>query len=253
MPLSKTPLPNDLLTPQNGGTGAVLNRHRYPEFEAVRGEPTYSAQKPQHAMREALAALQIARKCAPAGDRQQVYLGAAAVEILYGRANKRADEKDCDVVGYVLQGSSYGYFLGEGKGAEILKAKQQFDAATNLLSARKTDPGPILGGVIVTPRLRYFEWSPVRKQWIAYIDNLEERHITDRLQQNVVKAKPTLQQDRIYLLDGPEENGLPTWNIVAKASQPFTVYVHDRHPGSTRGTFRPLSLGSGTLEIHYVG
>ncbi|MBV9156253.1 MAG: hypothetical protein JO097_08310, partial [Acidobacteriaceae bacterium] len=166
MPLTKAPLPNDLLAPRNGGTGAVLNRQRYPEFESVRGEPTYSANKPQDALREAFAALQIARKRAAAGARQQVYIGDAAVEMLYGRPNKRPDEKDCDVVGYVLQGTSYGYFLGEGKGADILKAKEQFDAAANLLRARKTDPGPILGAVVVTARLRSFEWSALRKQWV---------------------------------------------------------------------------------------
>ncbi|MBV9154628.1 MAG: hypothetical protein JO097_00065 [Acidobacteriaceae bacterium] len=218
----------------------------------MRGEPAYSANKPQDALREAFAALQIARKRAAAGARQQVYIGDAAVEMLYGRPNKRLEEKDCDVVGYVLQGSSYGYFLGGRRITKKKKAKEQFDAAANLLRARKTDPGPILGAVVVTARLRSFEWSALRKQWVAYVDTAEERHITARLQQNVANAKPTLQQDRIYLLDGPEENGLPTWNIVARGSQPFTVYIHDRHAGSTRGTFRPLILGSGTVEIHYV-
>ena len=71
------------------------------------------------------------------------------------------------------------------------------------------------------------------------------------MQPNVAAVFPSLQQDRIYLVDGPEENGLPVWNIV-KGLQPFTVYVHERRPGTQRGAFRPLNLGTGTLEVHYV-
>jgi hypothetical protein len=251
MPLTKAVLPNDLITLQSGGTTAVLNRQRYSEFAAVTGEPVFAHNQMQDAMREAFAALQIARKRAAAGAQQQVYLGQAAIDMLYGRP-KQEGEKDCDVVGYILQGNSYGYFLGEGKGAGVLDAKKQIDAASDLIRAKTTNPGPVLGAVIVMPRLRYFEWVAARNQWVAYVDNVEERHITARLQQNVAAARPTLQPDRIYLLDGPEENGLPTWNIVAKSPQPFTVYVHDRQPASNRGIFRPLSLGTGTLEIHYV-
>jgi len=250
MPLIPAPLPNDLITLQNGGAEAVLNRQRYPEFQGVQGEPTYSHNKPQDAMREAFAALKVAAKRASSGNRQQIYLGDPAIELLYGRANKKKDEQDCDVVGYVLQGGSYGYVLGEGKGADVLKAKKQLDAALDLIRARKTDPGPVFGAVLVTNRLRYLEWNEVRKQWVAYVNNSEEQHITARLQQNVRIARPTLQQDRVYLLDGSDD-GLPVWNIV-RGPQPFTIYIHDRRPGTERGTFRPLSFGAGTIELHYM-
>ncbi len=250
MPLTPASLPNDLITYQNGGAEAVLNRQRYAEFEAVQGEPAYSQNKPQDAMREAFAALKIAAKRASAGNRQQIYMGDPAIEILYGRANKKKDEQDCDVVGHILQGGSYGYFLGEGKGADILKAKKQLDAAVDLIRAKRKDPGAVFGAVLVTNRLRYLEWNAVRKQWAAYVNNVEEQHITSRLQQNVKTARPTLQQDRVYLLDGPED-GLPIWNIV-KGPQPFTIYTHDRRPGTERGIFRPLGFGAGTIEIHYV-
>ncbi len=250
MPLTPASMPNDLITLQNGGAGAVLNRQRYTEFEAVQGEPTYSQSKPQDATREAFAALKIAAKRASSGTRQQIYLGDPAIEVLYGRSNKKKDEQDCDVVGYVLQGGSYGYFLGEAKGTDIIKAKSQLDAAMERIRAKTVDPGPVLGAVLVTNRLRYFEWHLVRKQWVAYVNNAEEPHITSRLQQNVKNAKPTLQQDRVYLLDGSED-GLPVWNIV-KGPQPFTIYTHDRRPGTERGIFRPLGFGAGTIEVHYV-
>ncbi len=250
MPLIPVSLPNDLITIQQGGAAAVMNRQRYPELEAVQGEPTYSQGNPHGAMREAFAALKIAGKRSAAGTRQKIYMGDPAIEVLYGRANKKKDEKDCDVVGYVLQGGSYGYFLGEGKGAEILKAKEQLDTGADRIRAKTTDPGPILGAVVVTNRLRYLEWNAVRKQWVAYVNNSEEPHITARMQPNVNRAKPTLQADRIYLLDGSED-GLPLWNIV-KGPQPFTIYIHDRRPGTERGIFRPLNFGAGTIEVHYV-
>jgi hypothetical protein len=252
MPLNKALLPNDLITFHDGGRAAVLNRQTYPELQAVEGEPTYSPGSPRGAMREAFVAWKIAGKRAAEGSRQRVYLGDPAIEILYGRIKKKKNERDCDVVGYICYHGSYGYFLGEGKGASIADAKEQFDQAETLLKGRTKEPGPILGAVIAMDRLRYFEWSAIRKQWVAYVDNVEERNITNTLEPNVAKAKPTLQQERIYLLDGPEEYGLPTWNIV-KGHQPFTIYVHDRRPGTERGSFRPVRVGTGPLEVHYLG
>lgn len=249
MPITPIAIPADLITFQEGGAHAVLNRARYPELNAVRGEPTYSQRTPQDAAREAFAGLKVAGKRSASGDRQQISLGDSAVEILYGRQKKK-DEQDCDVVGYVLEGGAYGYYLGEGKGADILKAKKQFDAAIELIKAKKTDPGPVFGAVLVTNRLRYLEWNETRQQWLAYVNNAPEPHITARLQQNIATARPTLQRDRVYLLDGSED-GLPSWNIV-KSAQPFKIYIHERRPGTERGSFRPLPLGNGTIEVYYV-
>lgn len=119
-----------------------------------------------------------------------------------------------------------------------------------LIKAKKTDPGPVLGAVVVTNRLRYLEWNETRQQWLAYVNNAAEPHITARLQQNIAAAKPTLQRDRVYLLDGSED-GLPSWNII-KSAQPFKIYIHERRPGTERGTFRPLTSGNGAIEVYYV-
>jgi hypothetical protein len=132
----------------------------------------------------------------------------------------------------------------------MLKAKKQLEAALKLIGARRTNPGPVLGAVIVTNRLRYLKWDSTIRQWIAYLNGAQEPHITARMQENARAAKPTLQTDRIYLLDGSDD-GLPVWNIV-KGSQPFTIYEHDRSVGNDRGTFRPLRFGLGTIEVYFV-
>jgi hypothetical protein len=142
--------------------------------------------------------------------------------------------------------------LAEGKGANILDALHQFHAAQGLLERRRQDPGPTIGAIIVVPRLRYLQWNNQRLMWVAYLDSAEEVHITARLQGNIAQAQPTLQKDKVYLLDGPEDDKkLPSWAINPQI-QPFTVYVDDRRLPSARGQFRPLQLGSGTLQVYYV-
>jgi hypothetical protein len=112
MPLIPIAIQPDLITYQNEAASAVLNRQRYTEFRLVTGEPTYQQKQPQDAVREAFAALKIAEKADSAGTHQQVYVGDPAIQILYGRSKKK-DEQDCDVVGYLISGSAYGYFLAE--------------------------------------------------------------------------------------------------------------------------------------------
>ena len=250
MPLTRLPIPADLITLEQGGTVARLNRQRYEAFNRVEGEPGTAT--PDAARREAFAALHLANKLAPQGLGQCVYLGDAAVQFLYGR-DKRATEQDCDVVARVLQGTSYCYLLGEGKGADILKATAQFETAIRLLAARTADAGPVNGAVVVMPRLRYLEWSGRPPRWVAYLDGVEEPRITARLQPNIARARPTLQPERVYLLDGPEDDQhrLPSWCINPTSAQPFTVYVHERRVGD-RGQFRPLHIGQGPLQIYYV-
>lgn len=256
MPLVKAPVPKDLLTVQQRGTAGVLNSQSHPDFSKVRGQPTLDLKKPQWdaAAREALAALILIRKLAGEGLDQFLYLGEDAVRFLYGRA-KQQGEQDCDVIARVLDSASYGYWLGEGKGADLLKAKAQFDTACGLLAGHRTQPGPVCGAVIVMPRLRYLEWMPHRDQWVAFLDAKEEMHITERLQPSIALSKPALQTDKIYLLDGPDdrlgEHSLPIW-CIHNENQPYTVWVHYRVGGNDRGSFRPLAVGQGRMYLYYV-
>jgi hypothetical protein len=61
-----------------------------------------------------------------------------------------------------------------------------------------------------------------------------------------------LQRDKVYLLDGPEDDKfkLPVW-AVGSEPQPMTVWIHDRKTGD-RGQFRPLQVGQGRVQIFYV-
>jgi len=250
MPLTKIVVPPDLIS--FADNTARLNREKYPEFKSIEGEPALSNKNPRYAdaAREAFVALQVARKRAAQGDRQFVYLGEPAIRFLYGRS-KDTGEQDCDVVGRVLQ-RDYGYWLAEGKGADILKAIDQFKVAKDCIDRNPTAAGPVIGALVAMPRLRYLQWIEPRRQWVAFLDQAEEPHITARLQENIAKARPTLQRDRTYLLDGPEDDKaqLPVWAVNSEP-QPLTVWIHDRKTGD-RGQFRPLLVGQGRVQIFYV-
>ena len=73
-----------------------------------------------------------------------------------------------------------------------------------------------------------------------------------RLEENIARARPTLKTDKVYLLDGPEDdrNRLPIWAVNSEP-QPITVWIHDR-TGGDRGQFRPLQVGQGRVQIFYV-
>jgi hypothetical protein len=250
MPLTRIIVPSDLIS--FAGKAARLNREKYPELRSVEGEPAVSNENPNYAdaAREAFVAFQLARKLAPQGDRQFVYLGAAAIQFLYGRP-KKEKEKDCDVVGRVLQ-RDYGYWLAEGKGTDIAGALAQFQVAKTCIDRNPAASGPVIGALVATPRLRYLQWIETRRQWVAFLNDAPESHITDRLQENIAKARPTLQPDKIYLLDGPEDNKakLPLWAINSEP-QPMAVWIHDRTTGD-RGQFRPLEVGQGRVQMFYV-
>jgi len=265
MPLTPLHIGSDLITKAHGGTAVTLNRKQYPEFERVKGEPSISPKNPawDAAIREAFAALCVVRTLPPRGTRQKVFLGEEAIKLVYGRA-KHENEQDCDVVGYGLSGKHYGYWLAEGKGDDLEKAIQQFEAVKPLLEGRRPDaarpdepgPGLVCGGLIVTSRLRYLQWNKKQNAWLAWNGGAELTHVTIRLRANIERAKPTLQQDKVYLLDGPEgADHLPLWAITP-GDQPWTVLTHSRGipPGSKsdRGQFRPLRIGIGTLELYYV-
>src|SRR5262249_16023187 len=131
MPLTKMPLPSDLLSFANNTVS--LNRERYAELRFVEGEPPLST--PGSSLREAFVALEVAKRRASQGESQFVYLGDRAVQFLYGRP-KRDGEKDCDVVSRVLQGQTYGYLLAEGKGANIADALTQLETAKECIGGR---------------------------------------------------------------------------------------------------------------------
>ena len=260
MPLAPIPIPGNLITKTHGATGVTLNRQQYPELQIVEGEPALSARNPAFdaALREAFAALCVVRKLAPGGTRQRVFLGEAAIRLIYGRA-KREEEKDCDVVGYGLSGKDYGYWLAEGKGDDLEGAVQQFEAVRPHLETRRHNPaddrdpraGLIYGSLIVTNRLRYLEWNERRKLWIALNGALELPVVTARLQPNIARVRPTLQQDKVYLIDGPEgPDNLPLWALTP-GIQPWPIFVHERL-GRDRGQFRPLRIGAGGLEVYFV-
>jgi hypothetical protein len=250
MPLTRIVIPSDLIS--FADNTARLNREKYPEFKSVEGEPAVSKENPNYAdaAREAFVAFQLARKLAPQGDRQFVYLGAAAIQFLYGRP-KKEKEKDCDVVGRILQ-REYGYWVAEGKGTQISEALQQLEVGKACIDRNPTAAHPVIGALIATPRLRYLQWIEPRRQWVAFLNDAQESHITDRLQDNVARARPTLQRDKIYLLDGPEDDKakLPVWAINSEP-QPMTVWIHDRTTGD-RGQFRPLLVGQGRVQIFHV-
>ena len=261
MPLLQICIPDDLLTIGHGGTSAALNRSRYPDFGFVDGDPTFAAGKPDPlaAAREAFAALHVARRRAASGARQRVFLGEASIRLVYNRP-KRTGEPDCDVVGYLLHRGQYGFLLAEGKGTDLMKAVSQFAAVLPRLTALAPDAkdleaphaAPVIGGLIVTNSLRYLQWHEGRQQWVAYLNTLEERNIADRLQPNIARADPTLQRDKVYLLDGPEDSHdmLPHW-AMNQEKQPFTVWEHIRRHGA-RGAFQPVLIGTGALQIFYV-
>lgn len=252
MPLTRIAIPTDLIS--FADNTARLNREKYAEFKSVEGEPALSDDNPQYAdaAREAFVALQVARKLAPQGDRQFVYLGARAIQLLYGRPKKKL-ERDCDVVGRILQ-REYGYWLAEGKGTDISDALAQIQVAKACIDRNPAAAAPVIGALVAMPRLRYLQWIEPRRQWVAFVDQAEERNITARLQENIAKARPTLQRDRIYLLDGPEDDRaqLPLWAVNNSEPQPMTVWIHDRRTGD-RGQFRPLEVGQGRVQIFYVG
>jgi hypothetical protein len=251
MPLTKLAISPDLIS--SAGDSVRLNSEKYPEFSSVEGEPSLSAKNPRRdaALREAFVALHVAKKRASQGDRQFVYLGEPAIRFLYGRAKDEA-EQDCDVVGRILQ-REYGYWLAEGKGADVQKALAQFEVAKACIDRNRDAAGPVLGALVATNRLRYLRWIDQRRQWVAFLDNAEETRITARLQENIARAKPTLQREKVYLLDGPEDdrNKLPLWSVNSSEPQPMTVWIHDR-TGSDRGQFRPLQVGQGRVQIFYV-
>jgi hypothetical protein len=260
MPLIPFPIATNVITKAQGGTAVTLNRAQYPDLARVEGEPTISLKHPAFdaAIREAFAALSIARKLTAMGARQRIFLGDEAVRLVYGGA-KGKDEKDCDVVGYGLSGKDYGYWLAEGKGDDLEKAIAQFEAVRPRLETRRPDPanpkdpgpGLICGAMIVTNRLRYLQWNNQRRAWVALNGAIELAEISSRLKQDIDRAKPTLQADKVYLLDGPEApDRLPLWAITP-AVPPWTVLIHQRSSGD-RGQFRPLRLGAGTLELFFV-
>jgi hypothetical protein len=250
MPLSKLPIPSDLIV--LSGDGVRLNSEKYPEFRSVEGEPSVSAKNPRRdaALREAFVALHLVKKRGSQGDRQFVYLGKPVIRFLYGGA-KNEGEQDCDVVGRILE-RDYGYRLAEGKGADIQKALAQFEVAKACIDRNRDDAGPVLGVLVALSGLRYLQWINERRQWVAFHDNVQEPRITDRLQENIARARPTLQRDKVYLLDGPEDdrNKLPLWAVNSEP-QPMTVWIHDRKTGD-RGQFRPLLVGQGRVQIFYV-
>jgi hypothetical protein len=258
MPLVKLNIADDLVTFRHGGAEACLNRQRYEDLRFVTGEPSLAHVNPDRsaAVREAFAALQIVQRRAASGANQFVYLGDEAVHYLYGRA-KQNNEQDCDVVARLLKGQQYGYCLAEGKGADVLKAVAQFEAARLRLETRPIDAGPVLAALVVMPRLRYLEWNQRRNQWVAYTDGVEDRIITNRLLPNVEQAaqrrRPALHPSKRYLIDGPEDDEmrLPSWAI-NNEQQPFTVWAHDRTGSSQYGSFRPVLIGTGPLQIYYV-
>jgi hypothetical protein len=260
MPLTPIPVPQHIVVRTHGGSGVALNRTKYPELARVEGEPVLSAKNPAFdaAAREAFAALSIARKMGAAGTRQRIFLGEPAVHLIYGRA-KHDQEKDCDVVGYGLSGKNYAYWLGEGKGDDLLGAVQQFEAVQARLAVRHpdpaqpNDPGPgiVASALIVTNRLRYLEWNATRRRWIAYNGAAELPVVTARLEPNIARARPTLQSDKVYLIDGPEDaQFLPLWAITP-GPQPWTLHTHERR-GGDRGQFRPVKVGAGLLELFLV-
>jgi hypothetical protein len=250
MPLSKLAIPSDLIL--SSGDAVRLNSEKYPEFRSVEGEPSLSAKNPRRhaALREAFVALHIAKKRASQGDRQFVYLGEPAIRFLYG-GTKDEGEQDCDVVGRILQ-RDYGYWLAEGKGADIQKALAQLEVAKACIDRNRDAAGPVFGALVAMSGMRYLQWIGQRRQWVAFLDLAEEPRITDRLQENIAKARPTLQTDKVYLLDGPEDdrNRLPIWAVNSEP-QPLTVWIHDRKTGD-RGQFRPLQVGQGRVQIFYV-
>ena len=248
MPLTKKHLPEGLVF-ANG----QLNTGRHKELGRVTGCPALAEVNPQinDAAREAFAALYCAGYCSGEGRGEQVYLGEAAVQFLYGRKKKKG-EQDCDVIARVMHSAEYGYVLGEGKGADIGKAKEQFDTACRLLAAHPTQPGPVWGAVIVMAALNYLEWDPRRHQWVAWKDAIEDENMTRRLRED---AAVSLQRDHIYLTGGPEDSKdgrrLSTW-CVLPGDQPFAVWTHERSATGGRGSFRPVRVGQGQLKIFYV-
>jgi hypothetical protein len=250
MPLTKVAVSPDLIV--SSGGGVRLNKEKYAEFSSVEGEPSLSTKNPRRdaALREAFVALHIAKKRASQGDRQFVYLGEPAIRFLYG-GTKDEGEQDCDVVGRILQ-REYGYWLAEGKGSDIQKALAQFEVAKACIDRNRDAAGPVLGVLVAMSGLRYLQWIDHRRQWVAFLDSAEEPRITARLQENIARARPTLQSDKVYLLDGPEDdrNKLPIWAVNSEP-QPMTVWIHDRKTGD-RGQFRPLQVGQGRVQIFYV-
>ncbi len=230
-----------------------LNTGRHKELARVTGSPALAEVNPQinDAAREAFAALYCAGYCSGEGRGEQVYLGDAGVQFLYGR-NKRSGEQDCDVIARVMHSAEYGYVLGEGKGADIGKAKEQLDTACRLLAAHPTQPGPVWGAVVVMSGLNYMEWHAGRNQWVAWEDAIEKKEMTARLSE---AAAQSFQKDHIYLLDGPEDSKdgrmLSTWCILP-GKQPFAVWSHERSATGGRGSFRPVRVGQGQLKIFYV-
>lgn len=255
MPLARAHMPHDLIIIGMGGTQVQLNRARYEEFRTVEGEPVISNRNPDYgaARREAFAALQVARKRAGDGAGQFVRMGEPAAAFLYEGRQRQQGEPDCDVIGRIRQGGRYGYWLGEGKGANIPDAVEQFEGARTRLATHRNQPGPVIGCTIVAPRLHQLEWNRQRNQWVAYMDLAEDANITTRLQPNIARARPTLQRHYVYLLGGPVDNlhQLPIWAVHDEA-QPLTIWCHDRSLPGERGQFRPLLVGEGRVYLHYV-
>ena len=255
MPLEEMVLPPDLIATQQGGGSIALNRKQYPALGLVNGEPTFSKGGSHNhgPLREAFAALTIAQKCSPSGSNQTVYLGNSSVQLLYGR-NKHPGEKDCDVVGRVRNGSQYGYWLGEGKGQTITDAVKQLQTAEDLLQMHRKSPGAVIGSVIVASRLRTFEWNQDRGRWLGYTGRHEDHLVTERLTTNLPRSGPSLQTDKIYLVDGEVDSLLlPAWAVNAIGPQPWTIWVHDRGGSGRRGAFRPLRVGLGAVSLYCVG
>lgn len=246
MPLTKKHLPEGLAF-ANGELGT--NAH--PLLSKVSGRPTFDPMKKAPAEREAFAALCCAGLCSGEGRGEQVWLGEDAVQFLYGR-NKRGGEQDCDVIARVMRSAEYGYVLGEGKGADIGKAKEQLDTACRLLAAHATQPGPVWGAVVVMSGLKYVEWNVTRKRWVVWGESGEDGPRTEDLHES---AALWLQKDYIYLLDVPDdardERKLSRW-CIQHQNQPFGVWTHQRTEAGQRGSFRPLRVGQGQLKIYYV-
>lgn len=241
-------MPRDLVHFTHGGSGVALNSTQYPEFLRVKGVPEFAAIKGDRdaALREAFAALLIARQFAAHGDQQEIYLGEESVRFLYG-GSKSSGDQDCDVVGRVLKGG-YGLVLGEGKGADLAKAWSQFVSAEALLRGR----GMVSGGLIVTNSMRWIEWSIQHNQWVGMFNNRIEDKITQNVSAAVASAKPPLMKDKIYLLDSPWEDGhqLPSWCINAQRG-PVEIYFHARTGVGERNA-RKLMLGAKPVRLAYV-
>jgi hypothetical protein len=246
MPLQRIAIPQDLVT-AGPNANFVLNRRAHPELNGVTGEPEGGVR--DAALREAFAALQIVREQDPRTADPFVFLGEAAVHYVYGRA-KRSQEMDCDVVGSTYRYQRNGYLLGEGKGTEVIHAKEQFDAVAALLRARDIGAGPVLGALIVSSSLRYLEWDVRQRTWIAYHGDKPQPNVTARLQQNIAGARYPLDRKRVYLIDGPADennNLLPKWFLNAPVSQPFPVWVQQN-----AYAYFPLRVGEGQIRIYYV-